>query len=528
MRTSSGRSDRAAAPSTRHPKATSDRGRWAAAPIRLKRQFTVDGPNKAWVPDFTCTRTCQSRLHLAVVMDLYARRIVGWCMKPSLARGLVLDAILMAVWRRRPSAGLISHSDQGSQYGSDDFQRFCRTHRLEPRMSRRANCWQRGGGVVFQQLEEVNESESGSIVPATRRRRICSITSRCSTIVPGATTISVASAPKPSSRLHAPAPSCPRYRGRSTSKRSLSTKLSGVSPLRDIQGRTLDPLQCPFSGRSRHRKADLTTQPPMATNAQSFISWREGEFQPSRDNVSSAAWGGVSVVNGSGNGEARIAIRIPHEHTPGFMALAELSDEETDLVVDYLANAPPSASVDLIASPLADQLTRDLSTVASFLRVALALAAEMRRTGLAKEAFLRAFSPAIRQEVDRLGMDGVTVVDRIDRILKSGRALPVTAKAIELLDIQPRPLRAARVLTDIRPLFSSDESPSVEGGLIVHTLALTCAGSESDTELYVALDEVDLLELRRLLDRAERKASSLRKMFDDTGLSLLATRTEGE
>ena len=111
------------------------------APNRLKRQFTVDGPDQAWVTDITYIRTWQGRLYLAVVMDLYARRIVGWSMKPSLARGLVLDAIVMAVWRRRPGPGLIVHSDQGSQYGSDDFQRFCRVHHLKPSMSRRANCW---------------------------------------------------------------------------------------------------------------------------------------------------------------------------------------------------------------------------------------------------------------------------------------------------------------------------------------------------------------------------------------------------
>jgi putative transposase len=74
-------------------------------------------------------------------MDLFARNVVGWSMKPTLARALVLDAILMAVWRRRPKESVIIHSDQGSQYGSDDWLRFCRQHDLEPSMSRRGNCW---------------------------------------------------------------------------------------------------------------------------------------------------------------------------------------------------------------------------------------------------------------------------------------------------------------------------------------------------------------------------------------------------
>jgi len=110
------------------------------APNKLQREFTVEKPDQVWVTDITYIRTWQGWLYLAVVMDLYARRIVGWSMKPTLAREIVIDAILMAVWRRKPRGTLI-HSDQGSQYGSDDWLRFCREHHLEPSMSRRGNCW---------------------------------------------------------------------------------------------------------------------------------------------------------------------------------------------------------------------------------------------------------------------------------------------------------------------------------------------------------------------------------------------------
>jgi len=111
------------------------------APNRLQREFTVEHPDRAWVTDITYIRTWQGWLYLAVVMDLFARNVVGWSMKPTLARELVLDAILMAVWRRKPKQKVLIHSDQGSQYGSDDWQRFCREHELEPSMSRRGNCW---------------------------------------------------------------------------------------------------------------------------------------------------------------------------------------------------------------------------------------------------------------------------------------------------------------------------------------------------------------------------------------------------
>ena len=111
------------------------------APNRLERQFTVDAPDKAWVTDITYLRTWQGWLYLAVVLDLYSRKVVGWSMKPTLARELALDALLMALTRRTPKQSVIVHSDQGSQYGSDDWQRFCRSHNLQSSMSRRGNCW---------------------------------------------------------------------------------------------------------------------------------------------------------------------------------------------------------------------------------------------------------------------------------------------------------------------------------------------------------------------------------------------------
>lgn len=108
---------------------------------RLQRQFHIDQPDSAWVTDITYIRTWQGWLYLAVVIDLYSRKVIGWSMKPTLAREIVVDALLMAVWRRKPTSSVIIHSDQGSQYGSDDWIRFCRSNNLEPSMSRRGNCW---------------------------------------------------------------------------------------------------------------------------------------------------------------------------------------------------------------------------------------------------------------------------------------------------------------------------------------------------------------------------------------------------
>ncbi|HGE8342420.1 IS3 family transposase [Serratia nevei] len=111
------------------------------APNRVQRQFTVVRANQVWVTDITYIRTWQGWLYLAVVIDLFARNVVGWSMKPTLSRELALDALMMAVWRRKPDSEVIVHSDQGCQYGSDEWQRFCRANNMAPSMSRRGNCW---------------------------------------------------------------------------------------------------------------------------------------------------------------------------------------------------------------------------------------------------------------------------------------------------------------------------------------------------------------------------------------------------
>ena len=111
------------------------------APNRVNREFTVDAPDLVWVTDITYIRTWQGWLYLAVVLDLHSRAVVGWSMKPTIAKEVVLDALMMAVWRRKPTQEVIVHSDQGSQYGSDDWKRFCDANKLLPSMSRRGNCW---------------------------------------------------------------------------------------------------------------------------------------------------------------------------------------------------------------------------------------------------------------------------------------------------------------------------------------------------------------------------------------------------
>jgi putative transposase len=111
------------------------------APNILDREFLADAPDRRWVADFTYIWTGEGWLYVAVVLDLYSRRIVGWSMKQEMTAELVSDALLMAIWRRVPKAALLHHSDQGSQYTSEQFQTLLTTQGIECSMSRRGDCW---------------------------------------------------------------------------------------------------------------------------------------------------------------------------------------------------------------------------------------------------------------------------------------------------------------------------------------------------------------------------------------------------
>ena len=113
----------------------------AIAPNLLDRQFDAERPNQKWVADFTYIWTAEGWLYVAVVLDLYSRRIVGWSMKSEMTTQLVTDALMTALWRRGRTEALMHHSDRGSQYTSDQFQRLMADQGVSCSMSRAANCW---------------------------------------------------------------------------------------------------------------------------------------------------------------------------------------------------------------------------------------------------------------------------------------------------------------------------------------------------------------------------------------------------
>lgn len=124
----------------------------AVAPNHLQQRFEVGEPNRIWTTDITYIRTHEGWLYLSVVLDLFSRQVVGWSMGSRIDRDLAMDALTMALWRRRPSNEVMVHSDQGVQFSSHDWQDFLRANNLIPSMSRRGNCHDNAVTETFFQL----------------------------------------------------------------------------------------------------------------------------------------------------------------------------------------------------------------------------------------------------------------------------------------------------------------------------------------------------------------------------------------
>jgi putative transposase len=125
----------------RSVRTTDSRHSQPIAPNLLSRTFQAEAPNRVWVADISYLPTREGWLYLAVVLDLFGRRIVGWSMQPTLERGLVLAALEHALQRRQPAPNLLHHSDRGSQYASADYQALLAQAEMRSSMSRKGNCW---------------------------------------------------------------------------------------------------------------------------------------------------------------------------------------------------------------------------------------------------------------------------------------------------------------------------------------------------------------------------------------------------
>lgn len=125
----------------RLPADTGVRSKDAMAANVLDRQFTAHAPNQKWVADFTYIWTAEGWLYVAAVIDLFSRRVVGWSMSAAMTAQLVTDALIMAIWRRGKPDALLHHSDRGSQYTSEPFQKLMADNGVTGSMSRSGNVW---------------------------------------------------------------------------------------------------------------------------------------------------------------------------------------------------------------------------------------------------------------------------------------------------------------------------------------------------------------------------------------------------
>ena len=143
----------------RLPPDAGERQAGAVAPNVLDRAFEASVPNRKWIADFTYIWTAEGWLYVAAVLDLFSRRVVGWSMSATMTAQLVTDALVMAIWRRGKPDTLLHHSDRGSQYTSEQFQRLLADHGVTCSMSRSGNCWDNAAMESFfssLKIERVN------------------------------------------------------------------------------------------------------------------------------------------------------------------------------------------------------------------------------------------------------------------------------------------------------------------------------------------------------------------------------------
>lgn len=152
----------------RKPRTTDSRQTHAPAPNRLAEQPAPTGPNQVWVTDITCIPTDEGWLYLAAILDLWSRRIVGWACGPTLHVSLVITALRRALEQRQPPAGLLHHSDRGSQYSAHDYAAVLTTAGLVASMSRAGNCYDNATMESFWSTCK-SDTELDRLVLATRR-----------------------------------------------------------------------------------------------------------------------------------------------------------------------------------------------------------------------------------------------------------------------------------------------------------------------------------------------------------------------
>jgi putative transposase len=145
---------------------TDSRHQLPVAPNLLNQQFQAEGPDSIWCGDITYLWTLEGWLYLAVIIDLYSRKVVGWALDSHLKTSLALEALRMAYWRRKPAKGLIHHSDRGSQYAAHDYQLQLKAFGMIPSMSRKGDCYDNAVAESF--FHTLKNDQFGDQIYSTR------------------------------------------------------------------------------------------------------------------------------------------------------------------------------------------------------------------------------------------------------------------------------------------------------------------------------------------------------------------------
>jgi putative transposase len=153
-------------PRKKFKRTTDSRHKLPVAPNLVNQQFQVARPNSIWCGDITYLWTLEGWLYLAIIIDLYSRKVVGWALDAQLKTSLALEALRMAYWRQKPTKGLIHHSDRGSQYASHDYQQALKIYGMIPSMSRKGDCYDNAVAESF--FHTLKNDQFGDQVYSTR------------------------------------------------------------------------------------------------------------------------------------------------------------------------------------------------------------------------------------------------------------------------------------------------------------------------------------------------------------------------
>ena len=156
----------------RYRHTTNSRHTHAIAPNVVARNFTATAPNQTWVGDITYLPVTEGWLFLAVLIDVYSRRVVGWSLSENIDTQLALDALAMAAVQRRPAAGLVHHTDRDCRYASDDYQTALKSVGATPSMSRKGNCWDNAVAESFFATLEKEVFDQLPVQPRDRTRAL--------------------------------------------------------------------------------------------------------------------------------------------------------------------------------------------------------------------------------------------------------------------------------------------------------------------------------------------------------------------